>query len=80
MTKQTAPKSAPRFLDLDDLRERGITYHRSHLHAMEQKGDFPRSLKLNEGQFAKRVWVEAEIDQWQREKMAARFTERGKVA
>ncbi len=75
-------KSAPplRFLDRADLRKRGIKYHRSWLNDLMEAGKFPRCVRLNDSKFARRMWVEAEIEKWQRQKMAERFAKSGEAA
>lgn len=50
-----------RFLDYDDLRERGIKYSRPHLWRLWTTGRFPKPLKLSA---SRNAWNEAAIDEW----------------
>lgn len=59
-----------RFLTRDDLKERGIRYSNKHLITLEQAGLFPRRVRQGGGKFVS--WVEDEIDEYQRARVAAR--------
>lgn len=62
-----------RLLSYDELDpKKGIPYCPSHLWRMEQRGDFPRRVRLGGNRIA---WVEAEIDQWIADRIAERDTE-----
>jgi len=55
----------------DDLRARGIRYSNMHLLRLEKAGTFPRRVR-----FGGRVgWVEDEIEEWLRERVAERDRE-----
>jgi prophage regulatory protein len=58
-----------RFLSLDDLRDRGITFARVHLARLEASGRFPKHVLLGENRIA---WVEEEFDAWVAERLAER--------
>jgi predicted DNA-binding transcriptional regulator AlpA len=54
-------RAPPRLLTRDDLAARGISYGRSQLRRMWQRGDFPEPKRLSPH---KLVWLEPEIDAW----------------
>ena len=56
-------------LDLEDLRKRGIKFTRQHLHRLVRNEKFPAPVKVGENTNA---WVETEIDQYMKERIAAR--------
>jgi predicted DNA-binding transcriptional regulator AlpA len=59
-----------RFLSYDELKsEKGIRYSRRHLRDLCRDGKFPRPVKVSEARIA---WIEAEVDEWQTQKVAAR--------
>ncbi len=51
-----------RFLNLPQLKERGITYHTDHLGRLERAGKFPRRRVLSGG--GRVGWLESEIDSY----------------
>jgi prophage regulatory protein len=50
-----------KFLDYDDLRERGIKYSRPHLWRLWTAGKFPKPIKLSS---SRNAWEEDVIDRW----------------
>jgi prophage regulatory protein len=56
-------------LSFPELRERGIRFTRQHLHRLIRAGKFPAPIKIGEDTNA---WVEPEIDQYMKERIAAR--------
>ena len=50
-----------RFLDYDDLRERGIKYSKPHLWRLWTSGKFPKPIKLSS---SRNAWAEDVIDRW----------------
>jgi prophage regulatory protein len=61
-----------RVIGYDDLRAKGITYHRRHLDKLVRAGHFPRPVKLGEH---KNAFVEDEIDAWLESRITARAAE-----
>jgi prophage regulatory protein len=59
-----------KILSFDDLRGKGIHYTRQHIHRLIRKEKFPRPFKLVEG--GNNTWTEAEIDQYLKDRIAAR--------
>jgi prophage regulatory protein len=58
-----------RFLSLDDLRARGVTFTRVHLARLEASGKFPKHVQLGENRVA---WLEEEFDAWVADRLAER--------
>ena len=56
-------------LSFKDLRERGISYSRVHIHRLVAAGKFPRPIKIGENRTA---WLERELDEWLDAKIAER--------
>jgi hypothetical protein len=54
-----------RHLTVEDLRDKGIDYHRNHLRRLWMAGKFPKPIKHSP---RKLVWPEYLIDQWLAEK------------
>jgi predicted DNA-binding transcriptional regulator AlpA len=52
--------------------KKGIDYTRQHISREEKAGRFPPSFKVSEGKFARRYWLESEIDAYMANKVAAR--------
>ena len=72
MSTKTKSRS-DRLLTLADLRaEKGIHYTRSWLRQLALDGKFPKPVKLGEGKFARRQWLESEVDAWLAEKRRER--------
>ncbi len=62
-----------RLIPYDQLKpEKGIGYSKTQLWRLMKAGKFPRAVKLGE---SRNAWVEAEIDAWIKERMAARDAE-----
>ena len=61
-----------KFLSDEDLRERGIKFTRQHRQRLIKAGKFPKPVKVGENTNA---WVEPEIDQYQKDLIAARDAE-----
>jgi prophage regulatory protein len=60
------------FLQRNDLKLRGIPWSRQYLWTLEQRGKFPRRVKLGPGTI---VWAAQEIDEWLAARAAARDEE-----
>lgn len=58
-----------RLLRYSDLKPRGIGFSRVHLARLEGAGRFPKRIRIGDNSIA---WVESEVEQWLRERMAAR--------
>ncbi len=58
-----------RLLDEAGLREKGIKFSRQHRHRLIRKGEFPKPVKIGANTNA---WPEAEIDQYIKDRIAAR--------
>jgi prophage regulatory protein len=56
-------------LSFKDLRERGISYSRVHIHRLVGAGKFPRPIKIGANRTA---WLERELDDWLDAKIAER--------
>jgi len=65
-------KKTLKLLSLDDLRTKGINFHRAHLHRLIKAKKFPRPVKVGEN---KNAWVETEIDSYIADKIATRDAE-----
>ena len=63
-----AARAPPRLLTREDLAARGISYGRSQLRRMWQRGDFPVPKRLSPH---KLVWLEPEIDAWVAQRLGA---------
>lgn len=50
-----------KLLTREALREKGIDFSRTHIHRLITAGKFPKPMFLGQ---RKRVWIEAEIEQW----------------
>ena len=48
-----------KLLSLNDLRDRGVPYHRVHIARLERAGKFPRRVRLNDA--GRVAWVESRI-------------------
>ena len=59
------------FLSKPELRKR-VPYSESQVYRLEQQGKFPRRVKLGPNRVG---WVESEIDEWARERLALRDEE-----
>jgi prophage regulatory protein len=62
-------KEFPRVLGRAQLVDWGITYTNTHLLRLEKECQFPRRVPLGANRVA---WVETEIDEWLRERIAGR--------
>jgi len=62
-------KKTLKLLSLDDLRTKGINFHRTHLHRLIKAKKFPRPVKVGEN---KNAWVESEVDSYITGKIDAR--------
>jgi len=60
-----------RFLSKKEVKGFAI-YSDSHLRRLEEEGKFPKRVKLGEGRYARVGWVESEILDWMRAKIAER--------
>ena len=56
-------------LNDEGLRQRGITFSPAHRWRLIQAGKFPKPVKLGGG---RNSWLEAEIESWINERIAAR--------
>jgi prophage regulatory protein len=59
---------APRLIDIEGLRARGITHSVQQIVRWMGKGAFPRAIMLGR----KRAWVETEVDAWVAARIVAR--------
>jgi prophage regulatory protein len=57
------------FLPYAALKSKGIPFGRDHLAAMVKQGQFPAPCRLGP---KKHAWLEAEIDRWLQDRIAAR--------
>lgn len=64
-----------RLLSYEQLRERGIVYHKRSLWRLERKGKFPKRVIGTGGRCGGASWVESEIDQFLKGRVAARDEE-----
>ena len=48
-------------LDNQALRERGITFHPTHIWRLVKAGKFPKPIKVGA---QKNAWLESEIEEW----------------
>ena len=62
---------APRMIDLEGLRNRGITHSVQQICRWMAAGKFPKAAMLGR----KRAWVESEVDAWLAARIAARDQE-----
>lgn len=70
MSASVVERNPMRMLDRKDLREKkGIKYSDVHIARLEKAKRFPRHVALGGN---RKVWVEAEIDQWLQERIAER--------
>ncbi|MCK1354650.1 AlpA family phage regulatory protein [Bradyrhizobium sp. CW7] len=53
-----------RLVGYADLPEYGITYHRTYLYSLIQRGLFPRPVKLGPGRYGRTAFRVADIEQW----------------
>jgi len=58
-----------RFISFDELKGRGISFSRSWICRLIKQGKFPRPVKLG---YLRVGWVEAEVDQWMRDRIKQR--------
>jgi prophage regulatory protein len=64
-------------IGFEGLKGRGVGYSKSRLWQLEAEGKFPRRVHLSA---VRVVWVEAEIDAWIKERIAARDRKLAEVA
>jgi predicted DNA-binding transcriptional regulator AlpA len=65
-------QEAPRLLAYEDLRPRGITLSKLQLWRLERLDRFPKRVRISDNRFG---WVENEVDNFLRERIAARDAE-----
>jgi len=58
-----------KLLSYADLRDRGVSFSKSHIDLLEKRGEFPRRVQLGTRRAG---WVEEEIEAWLRERIARR--------
>jgi prophage regulatory protein len=58
-----------RLLNFPELPEKGIRYTRTHIDRLEKAGKFPKRVRPSANRVA---WVEDEIDDWLKAKVAER--------
>lgn len=58
-----------KLLSLADLKAKGVSYSRAHLHRLIRGGTFPKPCKLGPNRNA---WPEHEIDRWIEQRIAVR--------
>lgn len=61
-------------LEFWELRSHGVTYCRSHIYRLEQKGKFPKRVPMGDNRVG---WIEDEIDDYREEKIKSRSTRPG---
>lgn len=61
-----------RLLDKKALKAKGVPFSNPHLLALEARGLFPRRLYLGETGKGRVMWVESEVDDWMRTRIAER--------
>lgn len=61
-----------KLLDYGALKERGIPYSKVHLRRLIKAGRFPVPIKLGEQRIG---FIESEIDEWIKSRMAARHAQ-----
>lgn len=61
-----------KLLDDNGLRGKGIEYSSVQRWRLIRAGKFPPPIKLGTGPNSRNAWVEAEIDAWIEQRMAAR--------
>jgi predicted DNA-binding transcriptional regulator AlpA len=61
-----------KLLDADGLRGKGIEYSYVQRWRLIQAGKFPAPIKLGTGPNSRNAWIEAEIDAWIEQRIAAR--------
>ena len=70
-----------KLLSYDELKpEKGITYSKTQLWRLEKEGRFPRRVSLTENPNGKHGWVESEIDEWIKDRIAQRDAKAGEHA
>jgi predicted DNA-binding transcriptional regulator AlpA len=60
-----------KLLDLKDLVELGIDFHRDHLRRMVKRGRFPRPIKMSPGDSGKLFWRAEDIEAFLAARQAA---------
>lgn len=55
-----------------ELRQMGVPYTQTHIYRLVKAGKFPRPIKLGDAPNSRVSWVEAEVDAWIKERVAAR--------
>jgi prophage regulatory protein len=61
-----------KLIDYEGLRAKGFEYSRPHIWRLIQAGRFPKPIQFGQGQGSRNVWVEEELDELIKQKMAQR--------
>jgi prophage regulatory protein len=70
------PRGSLRLLTFPELKSlKGICFSVQWTNTLVRQGLFPKPLKLSPGRMGTNHWVESEVDQWLRTRMAARDQE-----
>ena len=67
MFTDAAPADETRFLRIQDVLRR-VPVSRPTIYRMMEKGEFPKAVKLG----SRSLWLESEIDQYMKDKVATR--------
>lgn len=67
-----------KLLSYDELKPaKGITYSKTQLWRLEREGNFPKRVSLTGSPSGRHGWVESEIDEWIRDRIAQRDAKAG---
>jgi prophage regulatory protein len=67
------------FLNNADLRARGIKFSRQHRDRLIKAGKFPKPVKLGTGATGVNSWLESEIEEYQKARIAQRDAQLNKI-
>lgn len=68
------PERTPKLVLFNQLKERGVLLSRRQVDRLELENRFPKRVPLSDWRVG---WVTVEVDDWVKEKIAARSTEIG---
>ena len=67
-----------KLLSYDELKpEKGITYSKTQLWRLEKEARFPRRVSLTGNPNGRSAWLESEIDEWIKDRIAQRDAKAG---
>jgi predicted DNA-binding transcriptional regulator AlpA len=72
-------RDAMKFLNDADLRARGIKFSRQHRDRLIRAGKFPKPVKLGTGATGVNAWLEGEIEEYQKARIAERDAQLNKT-